>query len=48
MRRLFEGGAYFQRKPEFEQQMSKEIDALKRRYSTGNMEELPKFDFDKK
>ena len=34
--------------PEFEQQMSKEIDALKRRYGSGNMEEFPKFDFHKK
>jgi len=34
--------------PEFEKQMSKEIDALNRRYGSGNMEEFPKFDFDKK
>ena len=34
--------------PEIEQKMNKEIDALKRRYGSGNMEEFPKFDFNEK
>ena len=34
--------------PEIEQKMNKEIDALKRRYGSGNMEEFPKFDFGEK
>eukprot|EP00112_Aurelia_sp_Birch-Aquarium-sp1_P021204 Seg5642.2 transcript_id=Seg5642.2/GoldUCD/mRNA.D3Y31 product="ATP synthase-coupling factor 6 mitochondrial" protein_id=Seg5642.2/GoldUCD/D3Y31 len=31
--------------PQFEQKMHKEIDGMKRRFGSGNMEEFPKFDF---